>query len=127
MQLLTEIMVQSIANALIDIWIARSVIVFYVITDWGKQFKSELFLELSKVIGFHRLRTTAYHLQCNGIIERTHRTVKTAIMVWKKSWLKAISIDLLGKHSAPNEFGFSLFTGVTGSNTTDWLINPVPI
>lgn len=38
------------------------------------------FLELSKVIRLHGLRT-AYHPQCNGLIERTHRTVKMAIIV----------------------------------------------
>ena len=55
----------------------------HLVTDRGRQFESELFKELSSLIGFHRLRTTSYHPQSNGIIERTHRTLKTAIMARK--------------------------------------------
>ena len=41
------------------------------ITDHASQFESELFLELSTLIGFH-LRTP-YHPQSNRIIERQYR------------------------------------------------------
>ena len=40
--------------------------------------------ELLKVTGFHRLKITSNHLQTNGLIERTHKTLKTAIIARKE-------------------------------------------
>lgn len=37
----------------------------HVMTKKGSHFESELFIELSNIVGFHRLRTTSYHPQCN--------------------------------------------------------------
>ena len=80
------------AHAFVVTWISRFGVLLH-ITDRGTQFKSELFAELSKLVGFHRLRTTSYHPQCNGLIERCHRAIKTAITARKlrrkESWLTA--------------------------------------
>lgn len=40
-------------------------------TDQGCQFNSELFNVLCWILGFHRIRITAYHLQANGRVERS--------------------------------------------------------
>ena len=114
-QPLMEITAQSVAQAFVSTWIARYGVPLHVVTDRGGQFESELFLELSKIVGFHRLRTTAYHPQCNGLIERAHRTLKTAIIARKESWLSALPIALLGIRSTPNESGYAPFTAVTGA------------
>lgn len=68
MQPLTEITVQSVVDAFISMWIARFGVPLYAIKDRESQFKSELFQELSKEVGFYRLRTTIYHPQANGFI-----------------------------------------------------------
>lgn len=120
---LVEITAASVAEAFIRIWISRYGVPLFVVTDRGSQFESELFLELSKLVGFHRLRTTAYHAQTNGILERTHRVIKTAIMARKQEWLYALPIVLLGMRSVPNESGYSPFTAVTGSQ----ILLPQPI
>ena len=80
-QPISDITAQTVAEAFVNTWIMRFGVPLHVILDKGKQFESELFLELSKIIGFYRLRTTSYHPQCNGLIERAHRTLKAAIMV----------------------------------------------
>ena len=105
----------SVAVAFLETWISRFGVPLYVITDRGSQFESELFTELSKLIGFHRLRTTSYHPQTNGMVERMHRTLKTAIKTRKQSWLQSLPIVLYGMRSIPNENGFSPFSAVTGS------------
>nr|XP_029723307.1 uncharacterized protein LOC115264116 [Aedes albopictus] len=69
-----------IAEALVSGWIARFGVPAYVTTDQGRQFESSLFSELTRMLGTTHLRTTAYHPQSNGIIERWHRTLKSAIL-----------------------------------------------
>ena len=86
-----------------------------IVTDRGTQFEAELLSELSKLIGFHRLRTTSYHAQANRKIERVHRTLKTALTARKQSWLDALPVVLVGIRGTPNETSYSPFTAVTGA------------
>ena len=44
-----------------------------------------------------------------------HRTIKTAIIARKESWLSALPIVLLGIRSMPNSSDFSPFYAVTGT------------
>ena len=120
---MSEITASTVATAFLNTWISRYGVPLYVVTDRGSQFESELFRELSSIVGFHRLRTTSYHPQTNGMIERVHRTIKTAITARRESWLDALPVVLLGIRSIPNESGFSPFTALTGSN----LLLPKPI
>ena len=76
---------QTVALAFVNVWISRFGVPLHVITDRGSQFESEMFDELASVVGFHRLRTTAYHPQSNGLIEPTHRTIKAALMARKEN------------------------------------------
>ena len=115
-QPLADITAQTVAQAFVSTWISRFGVPLHVITDRGSQFESEMFDELSSVVGFHRLRTTAYHPQSNGMIERTHRTIKSALRARKENWVKALPIVLLGVRNFPNENGFSPFSAVTGTS-----------
>lgn len=112
---MTEITAATVARTFLSTWVSRFGVPLYVVTDRGTQFESELFSELSSLIGFHRLRTTAYHPECNGKIERVHRTLKTSIMARKQDWIQALPIVLLGIRSLPSDTGFSPFSAVTGT------------
>ena len=112
---LCDISAKSVACAFMNTWISRFGVPLYVVTDRGQQFESHLFKELSTLTGFHRLRTTSYHPQSNGLVERVHRTLKTAIIARKQNWVDAYPIVLLGiRNSQINDF--SPFSAVTGSN-----------
>lgn len=113
---ISDMSAATVAVAFVNTWVSRFGVPLYVITDRGTQFESELFGELSTLIGFHRLRTTSFHAQANGMIERQHRTLKTAIMSRKQEWLQALPIVLLGMRNAVNESGYSPFTAVTGTS-----------
>lgn len=67
----------TVARALINGWIARFGVPVDITSDLGRQFLGSLFQELVKVLGVKHLRTTPYHPQTNGIVERWHRTLKT--------------------------------------------------
>lgn len=111
---LSEITALAIASAFFNAWVSRFGVPLYVVTDRGTQFEAELFSHLSKLVGFHRMRTSAYHPQANGMVERCHRVIKTAIMARKQEWYSALPAVLLGIRLLPNESGFSPFTAVTG-------------
>jgi len=104
---LSTITAAEVAEALINGWISRFGVPLEIVTDRGRQFESELFGELSKLCGFIRLRTTAYHPQSNGMIERQHRTIKQIIRSKEEDWLVALPIALLTMRMLPNDEGIS--------------------
>lgn len=87
----------TVASAIYLHWIARFGIPESIVTDRGSQFESELFTELSNLLGFERKRTTSYNPKCNGYIERWHRTLKAAIMCHNRDdWSRILPTVLLG-------------------------------
>jgi cleavage and polyadenylation specificity factor subunit 1 len=94
---------ETVAKVVYEQWICRFGAPIHITTDQGRQFESELFESLLKLLGIKRSRTTAYHPQCNGILERTHRTLKAALtarMMGNTSWLEELPTVLLGLRAA---------------------------
>ena len=58
-------------------WVCRFGVPKRVISDRGTQFSGELFNALSVLLGFEMSKTTAYHPQTNGSLERDHKTMKS--------------------------------------------------
>lgn len=61
---------ETVAKELLFHWISRFGVCDIITTDQGKQFESDLFKELNKLLGTKRYRTTTYHPQANGMVER---------------------------------------------------------
>ena len=120
---LPDVSASTVAQAFLSGWISRFGVPLNVVTDRGGQFESELFSELSKLIGFTHIRTTSYHPQANGSIERFHRTLKASIMARKTDWFSSLPIVLLSFRMSPNSLDYSPFTAVTGS----YILCPHPI
>lgn len=93
---LADIEAKTVAKALINSWISNFGVPQEVTTDQGRQFESQLFNELAKLCGTKHIRTTAYHPQSNGLIERFHRTLKAALKCHNSSWSDALPLVLLG-------------------------------
>lgn len=99
-----DITAETVAKALVSGWFARFGCPLDIITDRGRQFESTLFKHLSELIGFRHRRTTAYHPACNGLIERFHRQLKTAITCHARdNWVESLPLVLLGIRSAYKE------------------------
>nr|VZI38764.1 unnamed protein product [Spirometra erinaceieuropaei] len=69
-----DISAETVAKAFLTHWVSNFGVPAAVTTDRGSQFESTLFL------GTNRIRTTAYHPQANGLVERFHRQLKTSLM-----------------------------------------------
>ncbi|XP_072744006.1 uncharacterized protein [Anoplolepis gracilipes] len=94
---ITNISADTITFAFYNTWIARFRAPAIITTDRGSQFESLIFEVLIKLIGSTRIRTTAYHPQSNGIIERWHRSLKTAIKCQTtQNWTEVLPTVLLG-------------------------------
>ncbi|KAL5475685.1 hypothetical protein EMCRGX_G025531 [Ephydatia muelleri] len=49
------------------------------LSDRGTNLLSHLMLDVCRALGIQKLNTTAYHPQCDGMVERFNRTLKTAL------------------------------------------------
>lgn len=101
---ITNITAETIAKELIANWFARYGIPFRITTDQGRQFESLLFKQINETLGIQHFRTTAYHPQANGIIERWHRSMKAALKAKANDrWIDELPLILLGLRTAIKE------------------------
>lgn len=77
------------------------------LSDQGTNLLSNLMLDVCDSLGIQKLNTTAYHPQCNGLVERFNRTLKT--MLWKQAaiygaqWDKFLPGVLWAYRNTPHE------------------------
>jgi hypothetical protein len=98
-----DITAETVAKVIYENWICRFGCPSIITTDQGRQFESDLFNKLMKFLGVHRIRTTPYHAQANGCIERIHLVIKNALkarLADNASWADEISTVLLGIRAA---------------------------
>ena len=94
----------TIIRALYDGWICRFGLPEKIVTDQGRSFLSSDFQNFCTRMGIKHSWTTAYHPQSNGMIERFHRTLKTAIKShFPIPWTKSLSTILYGLRTVINE------------------------
>lgn len=98
---LPDIAAETVAEAFYNIWVSRYGVPEQVTTDQGRQFEGNLFTAFTNILGIRRTRTTPYHPQANGKIERFHRTLKQTIMAYNKTdWVSMLPTALLGLRCA---------------------------
>ena len=93
------------ANAFLFHWVGRFGCPTQMTTDKGRQFTSYLWKEMCEFLGTKLSHTTAYHPTANGMVERVHRTVKTALRCNDNPsvWYENLGLVLLGIRSMIKE------------------------
>lgn len=98
---LPDITAEIVGKAFYEHWVSRFGVPSKIITDQGRQFESQLFRNLAAICGSKVAHTTPYHPQCNGKIERFHRTLKCAIKAHNNiKWTEILPTVLLGLRAA---------------------------
>jgi hypothetical protein len=99
-----DISADTVAKVVYEHWIARFGCPATLTSDQGRQFESQLFANLMKQMGITKTRTTPYHPQSNGMIERWHRSLKNALrarlITASTTWTQELPTVLLGLRAA---------------------------
>ena len=98
---IVDIRAETVADTFFSGWIARYGTPATITTDRGAQFESKLWDNLCNQFRLIRNRTTSYHPQSNGMVERFHCQLKAAIMAHKSPnpWTITLPAVLLGVRS----------------------------
>ncbi|XP_059848486.1 CMP-N-acetylneuraminate-beta-galactosamide-alpha-2,3-sialyltransferase 2 isoform X2 [Hypanus sabinus] len=102
---LTDTTSESCARTLIATWISRFGVPAHITSDRGAQFTSSLWSAMASLLGTQLHHTTAYHPQSNGLVERFHRHLKSALMARLRgaNWADELPWVLLGIRTAPKD------------------------
>ena len=108
---MSNIKTETVCRGFYDCWISIFGCPDYIISDQGSQFESDLFDELLKTLSIKRNRTTTYHPQANGMIERWHSTMKQVIRCLvnghPKKWEEVLPTAMFAICNSLNEYGVS--------------------
>nr|VZI04021.1 unnamed protein product [Spirometra erinaceieuropaei] len=99
---LPNVQAETIVKAFVSRWVAIFGAPSMITTDRGAQFEPTLFQTLLNFLGCTRIRTTAYHPAANGMVERFHRQLKTALRAAEdpENWSDNVPVALLGIRAA---------------------------
>ena len=106
---LIEETAEAVYPALRD-WCCRYGIPIKILTDRGGAFEAEITQKLYKSLGIQKLRTAAYHPQCDGATERVNRTLLTMLRAFQAydNWEDLLQPITFAYRSAPHSStGFS--------------------
>ncbi|CAH8515498.1 unnamed protein product [Heterobilharzia americana] len=97
---LSNITAETVSRVFVEGWVSQFGCPSTVTTDRGQQFESATFQKLMNLLGCKRIRTTAYHPASNGLVERFHRHLKSALMaVDNMKWTESLPLVLLSIRS----------------------------
>lgn len=97
----------TVAKTLVEEWICRFGAPDAIHTDQGKNFESQLFAEMCRMLGV-KTRTTPYHPQSDGLVERFNRTLRTMLtthmeQVPEDTWDDELPMLMLAYRSSVQE------------------------
>ena len=73
---------QTVADKLVTEFVCRFGVPHRIHTDQGREFESDLFREMCILLGISKSRTTPYHPQSDGMIERFNRTLQQMLSMF---------------------------------------------
>lgn len=97
----------TVAKVLVEEVLCRFGVPQTIHSDQGRQFESNLFQEMCKVFGIEKTRTTPYHPQSDGMVERFNRTLATMLTMYvstnQRDWDAQLPYVMMAYRSAEHE------------------------
>ena len=98
----------TIARTLVEGIISRHGVPTELLSDRGRNFLSDLMREVYHLMGIHKVSTTAYHPQSDGLVERFNRTLTDMLSKvvdrQGRDWDKHLPYVLFAYRACPQEF-----------------------
>ena len=114
---LKRVDVESVAEGLCEVF-SRTGIPAHILTDQGSVFTSKLVKQLCQTLGIKHVKSSPYHPESNGCLERWHSTLKATLRKHQEkysNWDKLLKYILFACRSAPHaNTGYSPFELVFG-------------
>lgn len=119
---------KTVAKVLVEGWVCRLGAPRTVHTDQGRNFESTLFKEMCQLLNIHKTRTTPYHPQSDGMVERFNRTLLSMLSLFveenQSNWDALLPYVMLAyRSSVHSSTGFTPFKVVFGQE----MVLPVDI
>ena len=73
---------QTVGDKLLTEFICRFGVPLTIQNDQGREFESRLFQHLCEALGADKTRTTPYHPQSDGMVERQNRTIQQMLSAY---------------------------------------------
>ena len=109
----------TVAEGIMEV-IAHTGIAMVLLSDQGSVFIGKVNSELCRLLNIEKLKTTAYHPQTNGVLERWHSCLKGMLRKvegGKEEWDRLLKYCLLAYRATPHAAtGFSPYELVHGRN-----------
>ncbi len=110
---LPHIDTERVAEAMVDMF-SHVGVPEEVLSDRGSQFIGDMMKEVSRLLSIRSLKTTPYHPQCNGLVEKFNGTLKSMLRKMSaerpNDWDKYLWAVLFAYREVPQESsGFSPF------------------
>ncbi len=124
----------TVADILVNEWISRYGIPRQIHADQGRQFESQLFQQLCERFKIDKTRTTPFHPQSDGMIERFNRTLEEmlskVVAATQTDWDLHLSLAMLAYRTSTHEStGYSpsmMMLGREAELPVDLLFGPPP-
>ena len=95
---------KTIAKVLINIMTKHAYLPTTLISDKGTAFTSYVIKEVAGVLGVTLKHATTKHAQTNGLLERSHASIKKALKIetgeWRSLWHKYVNIAVLNYNTS---------------------------
>ncbi|MCG7879381.1 MAG: RNase H-like domain-containing protein, partial [Candidatus Thiodiazotropha endolucinida] len=98
---------QTVARCLVKEVVSRFGVPTYIHSDQGRQFESAVYQEVCALLDIKKTRTTPYHPQSDGMVERFNRTLERLLSAFVNAehsdWDERLPYVLMAYRSSVNE------------------------
>ena len=114
---------QSVADAFFSQIVCRFGMPIVIYSDQGREFENRIMQELCILCGSHKTRTTPYHPESDGLVERFNRTLFMLLAMFasknREDWDDLLPAVMMAYRSSAHEStGFSPFRLMFGEECT---------